>query len=57
VSSLEVPMRLRVEATAAGHRLAGDGVDVALMDRFLEHLSARNFAAANDVFGGVRADV
>jgi site-specific recombinase XerD len=39
-------MRLRVEATAAGHRLAGDGPDVGLVNRFLEHLSARNFAAA-----------
>jgi integrase/recombinase XerC len=39
-------MRLRVEATEAGCRLAGDGLDVALVNRFLEHLSARNFAVA-----------
>jgi site-specific recombinase XerD len=39
-------MRLRVEATAAGHRLAGGGVDIAVVNRFLEHLSARNFAVA-----------
>jgi integrase/recombinase XerC len=39
-------MRLRVEATEAGHRLAGDGLDVGLVNRFLEHLSARNFAVA-----------
>jgi integrase/recombinase XerC len=39
-------MRLRVEATAAGHRLAGDGVDIAVVNRFLEHLSVRNFAVA-----------
>ena len=41
-----VPMRLRVEATAASHRLAGEGPDVVLVNRFLEHLSVRNFAAA-----------
>jgi site-specific recombinase XerD len=39
-------MRLRVEATETGRRLAGAGVDVELMNRFLEHLSVRNFAAA-----------
>jgi integrase/recombinase XerC len=39
-------MRLRVEATETGHRLAGDGVDVELVNRFLEHLAARNFATA-----------
>jgi len=39
-------MRLRVERTETGHRLAGDGVDVELVNRFLEHLSVRNFAAA-----------
>ena len=39
-------MRLRVEATESGHRLAGDGVDVELVNRFLEHLSVRNFATA-----------
>jgi hypothetical protein len=39
-------MRLRVEATAASHRLAGEGPDVVLVNRFLEHLSVRNFAAA-----------
>lgn len=39
-------MRLRVEQTEAGHRLAGDGVDVELVNRFLAHLSVRNFATA-----------
>jgi integrase/recombinase XerC len=39
-------VRLRVEATEAGCRLAGDGLDVVLVNRFLEHLSARNFAVA-----------
>ena len=39
-------MRLQVEATKAGHRLVGDGVDVELINRFLKHLSTRNFAVA-----------
>ena len=39
-------MRLRVERTDDGHRLAGEGVDVELVNRFLGHLSTRNFAAA-----------
>ncbi len=39
-------MRLRVEVAAAGHRLVGDGPDVELVNRFLEHLSTRRFAAA-----------
>jgi integrase/recombinase XerC len=39
-------MRLQVEATEAGHRLVGDGVDVELINRFLNHLSTRNFATA-----------
>ncbi len=43
---MEVPMRLRVEQAEMGHRLSGDGVDVELVNRFLAHLSVRNFAAA-----------
>lgn len=39
-------MRLGVHATETGHRLVGDGVDVELVNRFLEHLSVRNFASA-----------
>src|SRR5215207_8443442 len=39
-------MRLQVEATETGHRLVGDGVDVELINRFLKHLSTRNFAVA-----------
>jgi len=39
-------MDLCVVADNDGHRLAGDGVDVALVNQFLEHLSTRNFAAA-----------
>lgn len=39
-------MQLRVERTEEGHRLAGDGVDVELVNRFLAHLSVRNFAVA-----------
>jgi hypothetical protein len=39
-------MRLRAERTETGHQLAGDGVDVELVNRFLEHLSVRNFATA-----------
>jgi integrase/recombinase XerC len=39
-------MRLQVEATEAGHRLVGDGVDIELINRFLKHLSTRNFAMA-----------
>jgi integrase/recombinase XerC len=39
-------MDLRVVADNDGHRLAGDGVDVALVNQFLQHLSTRNFAAA-----------
>ncbi|MGH3966133.1 MAG: tyrosine-type recombinase/integrase [Pseudonocardiaceae bacterium] len=39
-------MRLLVEATETGHRLVGDGADVELVNRFLEHLSVRNFASA-----------
>lgn len=39
-------MRLQVEATEAGHRLVGDGVDVELINRFLKQLSTRNFATA-----------
>jgi integrase/recombinase XerC len=39
-------MRLQVEATEAGHRLVGDGVDVELINRFLNHLSTRSFATA-----------
>ncbi len=39
-------MRLQVEGTADGARLVGDGDDVGLVNRFLEHLTVRNFAAA-----------
>jgi len=39
-------MQLRVERTVDGHRLSGDGVDVELVNRFLAHLSTRNFAVA-----------
>ncbi len=39
-------MRLQVESTEAGHQLVGDGVDVELINRFLKHLSTRNFATA-----------
>jgi hypothetical protein len=39
-------MRVRVGVTEAGHRLAGDGVDVALVNRFLEHLSGTYCAMA-----------
>jgi site-specific recombinase XerD len=42
----EVPMLLRVDRTEDGHRLAGEGVDVELVNRFLTHLAVRNFAAA-----------
>ena len=39
-------MDLRVVAGEGGLRLSGDGDDVALVNRFLEHLSVRGFAAA-----------
>ena len=39
-------MTLTVRPTAEGHRLFGDGADVELANRFLAHLSARNFAVA-----------
>ena len=39
-------MDLHVAATESGHRLIGDGPDVALVNRFLGHLAARNFAGA-----------
>ena len=39
-------MGLRVEACADGHRLVGAGGDVELVNRFLAHLAARNFAPA-----------
>jgi site-specific recombinase XerD len=39
-------MALSVVPTDAGHRLDGDGDDVALANRFLDHLAARGFAAA-----------
>ena len=39
-------MTLAVVPTGAGHRLEGDGDDVALANRFLEHLATRGFAAA-----------
>ena len=37
VACEEPPMQLRVERTEEGHRLAGDGVDVELVNRFLAH--------------------
>ncbi|CAN5609733.1 hypothetical protein BH24ACT15_BH24ACT15_36170 [soil metagenome] len=37
---------LRVIATPLGHRLAGDGEDLAAVNAFLEHLGVRNFSAA-----------
>lgn len=39
-------MALRVVGTEAGHRLEGDGGDVVLANRFLDHLVVRGFAAA-----------
>jgi integrase/recombinase XerC len=39
-------MRFRVEAAAGGHLLVGPGGDVELANRFLDHLTGRNFAAA-----------
>jgi integrase/recombinase XerC len=39
-------MRFRVEAAADGHLLVGPGGDVELANRFLAHLTGRNFAAA-----------
>jgi len=39
-------MALAVVPTEAGHRLEGDGDDVVLANRFLEHLDTRGFAAA-----------
>lgn len=39
-------MRAVVVRTEAGHRLAGDGGDVALANRFLGHLTARCFSPA-----------
>jgi integrase/recombinase XerC len=39
-------MDLRVVADAGGHRLIGPGGDVELVNRFLDHLAGRNFAAA-----------
>jgi site-specific recombinase XerD len=39
-------MDLRVVVGGEGHRLAGGWPDVELANRFLEHLSVRNFAAA-----------
>jgi site-specific recombinase XerD len=42
----EGPMPLQVEQDAEGARLVGDGDDVVLANRFLEHLSVRNFATA-----------
>lgn len=39
-------MRLRVDLGPDGHRLMGGGDDVALANRFLEHLTTRHFAAA-----------
>ena len=39
-------MQFRVERSAAGHRLVGDGVDVELVNRFLAHLVGRTFATA-----------
>jgi integrase/recombinase XerC len=39
-------MRLQVERDGEGARLVGDGDDVVLANRFLEHLSIRNFATA-----------
>lgn len=39
-------MELRVARVAEGHRLAGAGADVELVNRFLGHLVSRNFAAA-----------
>jgi integrase/recombinase XerC len=39
-------MDLHVSADLGGQRLVGDGADVELINRFLEHLSARNFSAA-----------
>ena len=39
-------MDLRVVVGGGGHRLAGGWPDVELANRFLEHLSVRNFAAA-----------
>jgi hypothetical protein len=43
---VEVPMGLRVERMEAGHRLFGNGVNVELVNRFLAHMSVRNFATA-----------
>lgn len=39
-------MDLRVQAAVEGPRLVGDGPDVELANRFLAHLSTRNFAVA-----------
>ncbi len=39
-------MALTVIATEAGHRLDGDTEDVALANRFLDHLTTRGFSAA-----------
>jgi site-specific recombinase XerD len=39
-------MALAVAHTEAGYRLEGTGQDVALVNRFLDHLTARGFAAA-----------
>ena len=38
---------MRVERSAEGFRLAGGGDDVALVNRFLVHLSVRNFAVGD----------
>jgi len=40
-------MRLSVQRSAEGHRLAGDGDDVELANRFLAHLAVRNYADAS----------
>ena len=39
-------MALTVVRTEGGHRLEGEGDDIVLANRFLDHLSARGFAAA-----------
>lgn len=39
-------MKLRVVRTSDGHRLCGDGVDVAAVNRFLSHLGSRAFSPA-----------
>ena len=39
-------MELRVQLGDEGARLVGDGCDVELVNAFLAHLSARNFASA-----------